>query len=248
MTAQLTLDGDADLDLDSDEAKEGEVAYTPAPVVRQMLGAILHPGRTFDRVLDPCAGAGVFGVEVLRAMRCAYIVGVEPRFDERFPSAYCETHRLTIEEYARKWVRASMPSPTGKNRFDLIAGNPPFSLVLEFVETCRPMLTETGLLVLLLPSGWWQRGAGRWGWMFERTTDGALFQSWPNLPTQEMPIGGGVGFKGPGGKSDIRNYSWFVWTRHAVQLLPSHRPGWDVNPLPWLPGDERRWITPPGRE
>ena len=238
MSAQLTIGGAVDIDLGGKEAKQLEVAYTPGAIARQILVAVNDLYKfSAPRVLDPSAGTGVFGAEARRLWSESTIVGVEPR-DEQLPSAYDETHCSTFEAFASDYCRRP---------FDLAATNPPFTCAAAFVEIARPLLTPDGLVVLLLPVDWWQRNESLHARMMEtHEVDGLVVA--PHLWTHVYTIGGGVCFRGPKYSSDFRNYAAFVWDARPRMFEPGLPLTWLTSPLPWLPGAERKWITPPGRE
>lgn len=90
-------------------------------------------------ILEPSAGSGAF----VRACRAnwplARVSQVEPGPHHFDPEV--DGYRATLEEFA-----ARLPDA----RFDLIIGNPPFSLAKEHIRLCLSMLAPSGRLVFLL--------------------------------------------------------------------------------------------------
>lgn len=242
MTAQLTLTGDADIVQGTPEAKALDVAYTPRPVARQLVDWIDTWGPPVpDLVLDPSAGAGVFGVVAREVWPAAGVIGVEPRDDELLPPAYDETWRATAAEYVN--------DIHGDDLIDVIVTNPPFSLVIDFVELLRPLLTPDGMLILLLPVDWWQRNPSKYAWATDRRRVAYSATHYaPNLWERVLTIGGAISFRGKGEGADTRNYAGFVWRKEPPKFQTHEALTWPTEPLlPFLPSDQRKWITPPGR-
>lgn len=119
-------------------AKRREADFYPTPdeLAERIVRAV---GRYPNRILEPSAGDGAF-VRACRAnWRHARVSQVEPGPHHFDPEV--DGYRATIEEFA-----ARLPDA----RFDLIIGNPPFSLAEEHVRLCIGMLAPGGRLVFLL--------------------------------------------------------------------------------------------------
>jgi hypothetical protein len=250
--AEIPTAAEYDADL-----REREADYTPRGVVRQVLreclrfstttngeGWRLHAGRgdgirnlvtlTLEpkplRVLDWCAGAGVWSSE-MRAM-CdeagvpVHITAVE--LDERerpHLERWCD--EVVIDDFAR-WVWPYAQTGHGAPlAFDLVIGNPAFSLLHAHI----PDLLAIAPAVLVLHTIETTQRA-----KFGR----ALARHAP--PTAQFDIGGSISFRGRGHGADLRSYCAWLWTR-------GHRgPGWHREVLPDLSAAERSWVYRPGAE
>jgi hypothetical protein len=100
-------------------------------------------------------------------------------------------------------------------KFDLILGNPPFTLAREFITASLPLLASYGKLILLLRLNFYG-GQRRSSWLESHMPD----RCWV---TPKRPI-----FVGK--TSDATEYAWFVWEQHdecplftQLGLLPT----WD---------------------
>lgn len=104
------------------------------------------------RVLDPGAGAGVWG-EVARARWSeAYMVGVELRDDATPNAAYDDWQTGDFMLY-------------GGSGYDLVIGNPPYKYAEKFIRLSNEMLAPGGWIVFLLRLAFLEgqdRGAGLW--------------------------------------------------------------------------------------
>lgn len=232
---------------DQERLRSFDADFTPEPVVAQFLGTLRDRGLEPKCILDPAAGAGVFGKVARELWPNASIEAIEPRKEEaqHLERYYDIVHHVEFEEAVRRgllWCVRGMRPP----RFDLIATNPPFSLWRDFVAESMPLIW-TGHLALL--------GLTSWG---ARSEDGyELFELSP--PDRQSRIPGTINFRGPGvnpdsGKkwtADSRDYCWWQWAVVGGRLRdrdPEDRStmDWKSENLPRLPGHDRRWKTKPG--
>lgn len=224
---------------DHDRLRRFDADFTPGPIVRQGLVELrkLFVGR-YDYILDPSAGAGVFGQQARELWPDAHLTGVEPRQEE---TPYLERHYCSISTMRfNEWVecQGSSAFPVG-----LLATNPPFSLFPEFVELGHEVVDRAGAIVLLGLSTWGQSAEGV-----------ELFNRFP--PALQLRIGGRIGFRGPGnnprtGKPwgvDQRDYSWWVWTPGMRPRAFNGARCWNTMQLPVLPTAQRTWRVKPGTE
>jgi hypothetical protein len=220
--------------------KEFEVDCTPGPIVQQgfesyfwMLGTqkcqVLP-----KRILDLCAGSGVFGQQARKFFPDAEIVAVEIRKEERanLDRHYDEVHIGDFRE--GPWL----------GHFDLVVTNPAFSLFTDALSNGLEATTPTGVVMLL--------GLNELG-----TRGSASRQAFTKSPPLwQWRIAGTVGFRGPGtnpktGKPwgcDTRSYSWWVWQRVADGLKRWPHVGRAALELPLLGPRERTWRRRPGTE
>lgn len=206
-----------------------DTGLTPTPVVRQGLewlrdGYGLQP----KTMLDPSAGYGVFGMVAREVWPEVESWGVEKHGDCLLDLTRNYIHPLgmPLEELGFYFGEGFI------GPFDLIATNPPFSIVHEWIPKLRNLLTPDGVLCLLLPNGYGQRGEEK-AEIFER-----------DIPFRQLRISGPIEFKGPTQGADQRDYSWWMWN-HANR---SQSPEWNCTQLPRLPSSDRKWLTAPGAE
>jgi len=108
---------------------------TPSGMVREVARqTILAP---VDNILDPGAGEGVWGRVYKERFPSAHLTGVELRDLEK------------PEEYDDWFVTDYLEWETDKT-FDLIVGNPPYSLAEPFVRKSMELLRPGGRIMFLL--------------------------------------------------------------------------------------------------
>lgn len=223
---------------DLERLREFDADFTPTPVVRQVL---LHlrdeMGLRPRTMLDPCAGGGVFGMVAREVWPHCLRVAIEPREEEldNLLNHYDFVRRGGVESLETEHV-VGWTEGIG---FDLIVTNPAFSLWPGIVDDLVPNLSRFGHLVLLGLCDVLLRG------------EAGLEVATRRPPSNELPIPGAIGFRGPGinpknGKpwgTDQRSYSWWDWRKHD-----GLQPCWLRDPLPRLPSADRRWTVKPGTE
>lgn len=225
MSAQLELGGMPD---PRPRWAEYDACFTPPAVVEQLFVALRSivdvPRR--GRLLDPCAGAGVFGMVARRRLRAWEIVAVEPREEER---AHLEQHYDTVVTgTAQAYGQAAHDSQF----FDIVCTNPPWWCWGDIFDAVWPLVIEGGALALLGPSTWGHSDeASERIDVFERVT-----------PAHQLRVRGRIAFNGSAG-TDNRKCSWWLWRNDGVA-----RDSWTTLTLPALPAEARRWTTRPGTE
>lgn len=201
-----------------------------APELRRQRGA---------RILDPSAGAGIFGQVLERFLPLAERTGVELREEERrhVEANYTVASIADFEVWAAELIQARRhyeerqpkrapwygcadvdPDPRAL-RFDAIVTNPPFSRAFR-----RDFDKETGEIVrrawievcheLLVPGGWLVFiGLTQWG----QTKEAAdLMKAYP--PAHAYRFGGRLSFE-EHGRTDSREYSGWFWKNTYDQPL-----------------------------
>lgn len=253
--------------VDAGRARAFEVGLTPEPVVEQFAEFLrrayyLHAGRSSFGIwrtplamLDPSAGAGVFGRVFGRVFpELRRVVGVEARPEEapnlrrnytqhlvaRFEAALPELRGMfPVPEEPDPYVDDPI-DPDARTGFDLIATNPPFSLIApdadgrSWLDDLLSLLDDRGWLFLLLPSDTFQRKDHEWPWLIEKGTH--------RVPRVVYRIPGRIAFLG-GSSTDHRTYSWFGWEQGRSFTAPQ---SWQTFTLPPLPPAAKRWRTRPG--
>lgn len=94
-------------------------------------------------VLEPSAGSGAFVRAIKSSIPMAAITAIEPSERADHVMDIADVHRCSLESYAEQHGK-------GFDLFDLIIGNPPYSLAEEHVRLCLNMLAPGGSLVFLL--------------------------------------------------------------------------------------------------
>lgn len=251
--------------VDPARAKAFEVGLTPEPIVDQfatfLRSAYFDSMRARPRIgrplamLDPSAGAGVFGRVFGRVFpELERRIAVEVREEEAPNLVRNYTgHLIGKFEDVLPALRGLFPVPEepdpyaddpididARNGFDLIVTNPPFSMIApdesgsSWLDDLIELLDEHGLLALLLPSDTFQRKEHEWPWLIERAVH--------RVPTAVYRIPGRIAFLG-GSSTDHRTYSWFVWRRARSFMHPQ---SWQTYTLPPLVAALKRWRTRPG--
>lgn len=233
MTDQLQIEGVEDV-----RARWAafDACFTPEAIVEQGLQwAEWHSLIRVLRVLDPCAGAGVFGKVARRLWPDAMVVGNEPRREEH---EHLLRHYSTWEhETAQEFARVSLLTYPDL-RYELIATNPPWGECDaaanwgDIFDAVWPLVAECGLLMLLGPS--------TWGHSDESSECARVFDA--HVPAYQLRIRGRIAFNGGSG-TDNRKCSWWVWCNDGVA-----RDSTTMVTLPALPAEARRWTVRPGTE
>jgi hypothetical protein len=234
------------------------------------------------RVLDLCAGSGSWARAVRQRFPRAHITALEVRADERpylehwanevvigdvaalvvqtlqvrLRDADTELEAERLRGHLRMLLVEPVPAAEGEpvslGGYDLIVGNPPFSMV----DTRKPpkkgqpgksrlrayevlvvamrelLVADLSRLVLYVPAAWWQRGEG----ISDLAKDHEPFRQL-NIP---LP----VSHRGRGQQASSDAYAAFVWGRYGVAKAA----GWRTCDLPRLPSEDRRWSVMPGTE
>lgn len=201
------------------------VDYTPGPVALQGARALAELIESPRRILDPSAGAGVFGQVFRQVWPEAKTVGVEPKREEAWFLS-CNYDEYLIDEFE------GAEGALYRHDFDLVMTNPPFHSWEAFIPTALSLVRQGGLVCFL--------GLTSWG---SRSTSGAeLFEHY--TPIAQFRISGAVSYRPKG--SDMRDYCWWVFRRQASSVVDAKC--WVALNLPRLPSSDRKWgNTRPGR-
>lgn len=222
--------------------REFEVDCTPGPVVRQGFETLVDVFVPVPRlrVLDLCAGSGVFGQQARRVLDRPHLTAVEIRPEER----------PNLERWYDD-VRIGDLRSVELGEFDLVVGNPAFTLWVPALENAVGALAPQGVVMLLGLNELGSRGSESRG----------AWNRW--VPAWQWRIAGTIGFRGPGlnpktGKPwgcDSRSYSWWVWQRphgwampRAAAQMGKIAAAWRAMDLALLSAAERSWSTRPGTE
>lgn len=166
---------------------------TPADTVHAFLDSF-EGISTSDRILEPSAGNGA----IIQALRdhgyTNRIDAVEIRPDEL----------AALEALADTVTIGSFFDYDPGLGYDVIIGNPPYSMALEFINKSLELLHPGGLLIFLLRTNFLE-SERRFKWWQEHPLSGLY-------PLHKRPS-----FTGHG--TDATSYSWFVWERGGTDCI-----------------------------
>lgn len=172
-------------------AKRNEADFyaTPLETVYSLLDNYddIRPGHL---ILEPSAGNGNI-IEALRNRGYEnHITAIELREEERY-KLVGKADRVAILDYLTvEWREIGT--------YDVIIGNPPYSLAQEFIDKSLSLLRPRGRLILLLRTNFLE-SKKRFEWWQDKIPSGLYVLS-------KRPS-----FTGKG--TDATSYSWFIWER-----------------------------------
>lgn len=173
---------------------------TPGPLVRLIVDQLARDGVHPARVLEPSCGSGRFMRASQRAWPDAKVMGIEIN----------EDHVQTARSHGLRVMCADMLT-VDRDRmghFDLIVGNPPFSLAEQFVRRLRPLMRAGGTLAFLL----------RLNFLGGQKRYGSLWTKWPPAQVYGLPCR--PAFKVGINKTDMTEYGVFCWTKPLAPGRP----------------------------
>ena len=139
-------------------------------------------------MLEPSAGNG----NIVKILKEKYpdknITSLELR-EEEYNNLNELSDRVVIDDFLYRNIQ---------NKYDIIIGNPPYSLAIEFVKKSLNCLKDDGILIFLLRTAFLE-SRGRYKFWQENPLTGLLTLS-------KRPS-----FTGHG--TDATSYSWFVWDK-----------------------------------
>lgn len=149
-----------------------------------------------DLILEPSAGNGAI-IDALRAFGYKnHIHAIEIRKEEK-ENLMRNATTVSIENFLD-----ADPIIT----FDVIIGNPPFSLAQEFIDKSLSLLNPGGKLIFLLRTNFLE-SKKRFEWWQDK------------LPTKLFVLSSRPSFTGKG--TDATSYSWFIWekSKYSGQMV-----------------------------
>jgi type I restriction-modification system DNA methylase subunit len=122
------------------ERRESDYYPTPIALAERIVATVENVPHS---ILEPSAGSGSFVRACQARFPNASILAVEPSSQhwDSLIDLGATVGESTLEQHVHSY---------GDERFDLIIGNPPFSLALEHIELCLDLLAPGGRLVFLL--------------------------------------------------------------------------------------------------
>jgi hypothetical protein len=141
---------------------------------------------TAQYALDPGAGDGVWGNAFRKLNKHANLLGIEKRLVP-FP----------FSSYDSWWVEIDYLKCKVDNNYDIIFGNPPYSLAEEFIRKGISELEQGGYLIFLLRLAFLESAKRHFG----------LFTEFP--PKEVSVLSRRPSFYG--GKTNATAYALFIW-------------------------------------
>ena len=170
--------------------READFYATPLESVYAFLDCYDGIG-PYDSILEPSAGNG----NIIKALRdrgyTNHIDAIELREEER-DHLIGLADRVGILDYL---------TDTGLGKYDVIIGNPPYSLAQEFIDKSLSLLRPGGRLIFLLRTNFLE-SVRRFEWWQDKTPTGLYVLS-------KRPS-----FTGKG--TDATSYSWFIWEKSRI--------------------------------
>ena len=149
-----------------------------------------------DLILEPSAGNGIIIKTLREAGIDNYIHAIEIRSEEK-------EH---LQNVASSVEITDFLNADSSISYDVIIGNPPFSLAQEFIDKSLSLLSPGGRLIFLLRTNFLE-SKKRFEWWQDK------------LPTKLYVLAQRPSFTGKG--TDATSYAWFIWekSRYANQFL-----------------------------
>ena len=142
----------------------------------------------YGTILEPGAGNG----NIIKALRekgyTNHITAIELRKDE--------SDRLT--DLADRTIIADFLTYESNQKYDVIIGNPPYTLAQEFIDRSLDLLNPGGRLIFLLRTNFLE-SKKRFSWWQDKP------------PTKLFVLSKRPSFTGKG--TDATSYSWFIWEK-----------------------------------
>lgn len=171
---------------------ESDFYATPLETVYSLLDNYdgIKPG---DTILEPSAGNGNI-IQALRDRGYKNIIGaIELRAEEA----------NNLVELADDVIIANYLdlNPKNSDRWDVIIGNPPYSLAQEFIDKSLELLAPGGRLIFLLRTNFLESQKRAIWWQ-------------DKIPSGLYVLSKRPSFTGKG--TDATSYSWFIWTNRQT--------------------------------
>ena len=168
---------------------ESDFYATPLETVYSLLDSY-DEIKESDIILEPSAGNG----NIIQALRNRgydnFIDAVELREEERY-NLIGKANRVGIFNYLTETI---------PYKYDVIIGNPPYSMAQEFIDKSLTLLKPGGRLIFLLRTNFLESKKRSTWWQ-------------DKIPSRLYTLSKRPSFTGKG--TDATSYSWFIWEPDA---------------------------------
>lgn len=169
------------------DRKPSDFYATPIEVVENFLHNYDLPS---GDILEPSAGNGNIVQAIKNMDKSRLVTALELRKEE-----YNNLAQIADEVIIQNYLEWDT-----NRKFDVIIGNPPYSLALEFVNKSLGLLSERGVLILLLRTAFLESKS--------------RYRFWQKNPLSGLyTLSKRPSFTGKG--TDATSYSWFVWDKRT---------------------------------
>jgi predicted RNA methylase len=173
------------------ERKKADFYPTPIEVIDNFLNACQLETDEFKdclKILEPCAGNGNI-IQSLKSHGYKQIDAIEIRPEESETLKSYNIDNVIIGDFLKLDIT---------KKYHVIITNPPFSLAREFIEKSFDLITDNGMVIMLLRIGFLESKSRLDFWKKYPVTGLYVLSSRPS-------------FTGKG--TDASCYAWFVWDK-----------------------------------
>lgn len=169
------------------ERKPSDFYATPIEVIENLLHNYNLPN---GNILEPSAGNGNIVSAIKNMDKSRLVTALELREEE-----YNNLTQIADEVITQNYLEWDT-----NRKFDVIIGNPPYSLALEFVNKSLELLSDQGVLIFLLRTAFLESKS--------------RYEFWQNNQLSGLyTLSKRPSFTGKG--TDATSYSWFIWDKRT---------------------------------
>lgn len=167
--------------------KDYDFYATPPYVIYNLLDN-LDLNRYGKYVLEPSAGNGNISRIIKEKYPDKIVTSIETREEEYYNLCFSSDQVVFYNYLNLDFI----------GRYDIIIGNPPYSLALEFVNKSIQLLNDNGILIFLLRTAFLESKS--------------RYDFWQQNPLSGLyTLSKRPSFTGRG--TDATSYSWFIWDK-----------------------------------